>query len=98
MTSLNTHKYINSTLHGIFIEFIPNRIFTVSVSFFWATLYNCNNKLSNICVTLALAGSTSHVYNTISTVSSFLNIPRYDVCSNTINAAFTILILMNVKC
>ena len=39
MNLLNTHRYINSTLHGIFIELIPNRIFTVSVSFFWATLY-----------------------------------------------------------
>ena len=38
-------------------------------------LCNCYNKLYNICVTLALAGSTSHVSNNISTVCSFLNIP-----------------------
>ena len=31
-----------------------------------------------------MAGSTSHVSNNISTVCSFLNITRYDVCSNKI--------------
>ena len=61
-------KDLKVQLYSRFIKFIQ-------------TLYNSNNKLSNICVTLALAGSTSHVSNNISTVCSFLNIPRYDVCS-----------------
>ena len=64
-------KDLKVQLYSRFIKFIQ-------------TLYNSNNKLSNICVTLALAGSTSHVSNNISTVCSFLNIPRYDVCSNKI--------------
>ena len=47
-------KDLKVQLYSRFIKFIQ-------------TLYNSNNKLSNICVTLALAGSTSHVSNNIST-------------------------------
>ena len=45
-------KDLKVQLHSRFIPFIQ-------------PLYNCNTKLSNICVTLALGGSTSHVSNNI---------------------------------
>ena len=48
MTSLNTHRSINSMLHGMFIKCIPNRIFTVSVSFLLGPPCICTLYLLNI--------------------------------------------------
>ena len=37
-TSLNTHRYINSMLHGVLIKFIPK--YSFGILFFWATVCN----------------------------------------------------------
>ena len=45
-TSLNTHRSINSMLHGISLSNLSQN--TVSVSFFWATLYNTPRQYSYV--------------------------------------------------
>ncbi len=46
---------------------------------FVQTVHKSGNRVSNLCIKVALAGSRSNISDTMSLITSHFNIPRYDI-------------------